>query len=97
MQIESKWIFSQSREPCAYNHYYAALNLGAIVVNLNPMYTVDELKALTSDTGVSTLFTFDMVLPNIRPLCREVDIARIVVTRVTDLQCSLWGSAFTKR
>ncbi len=63
---------------------YAALNLGAIVVNLNPMYTVDELKALTADTGVSTLFTFDMVLPNIRPLCREVEIARVVVTRVTD-------------
>ena len=64
--------------------YYAALNLGAVVVNLNPMYTVDELKALTSDTGVSTLFTFDLVLPNIRPLCQEVDIARVVVTRVTD-------------
>ena len=64
--------------------YYAALNLGAVVVNLNPMYTVDELKALTADTGVSTLFTFDMVLPNIRPLCREVNIARVVVTRVTD-------------
>ncbi len=47
--------------------YYAALNLGAVVVNLNPMYTVDELKALTSDTGVSALFTFDLVLPNIRP------------------------------
>lgn len=64
--------------------YYAALNLGAVVVNLNPMYTVDELKALISDTGVSTLFTFDRVLPNIRPLCQEVDIARVVVTRVTD-------------
>jgi len=64
--------------------YYAAQNLGAVVVNLNPMYTVDELKALTSDTGVSTLFTFDMVLPKIRPLCQEVDIARVVVTRVTD-------------
>jgi long-chain acyl-CoA synthetase len=48
------------------------------------MYTVDELKALITDTGVSTLFTFDMVLPNIRPLCQEVDIARVVVTRVTD-------------
>jgi long-chain acyl-CoA synthetase len=48
------------------------------------MYTADELKALASDTGVSTLFTFDMVLPNIRPLCQDVDIARVVVTRVTD-------------
>ena len=64
--------------------YYAAQNLGAVVVNLNPMYTVDELKALTVDTGVSTLFTFDMVLPNIRPLCQQVDIAHVVVTRVTD-------------
>jgi long-chain acyl-CoA synthetase len=64
--------------------YYAALNLGAVVVNLNPMYTVEELKALAADTGVSTLFTFDMVLPNIRPLCQAVDIARVVVTRVTD-------------
>jgi len=64
--------------------YYAAQNLGAVVVNLNPMYTVDELKALITDTGVSTLFTFDMVLPKIRPLCQEVDIDRVVVTRVTD-------------
>jgi long-chain acyl-CoA synthetase len=64
--------------------YYAALNLGAVVVNLNPMYTVDELTALTAETGVSTLFTFDMVLPNIRPLCQKVDITRVVVTRVTD-------------
>jgi long-chain acyl-CoA synthetase len=64
--------------------YYAALSVGAIVVNLNPMYTVDELKALTSNTGVSTLFTFDMVLPNVRPVCQEVDIARVIVTRITD-------------
>ncbi len=64
--------------------YYAALTLGAIVVNLNPMYTVDELKALCSNTGVSTLFTFDMVLGNIRPLVREVDLGRVIVTRPTD-------------
>ena len=64
--------------------YHAALSVGAIVVNLNPMYSVDELKALTSNTGVSTLFTFDMVLPNIRPLCQDVDIPRVIVTKVTD-------------
>ena len=64
--------------------YFAALNLGAVVVNLNPMYTVDELKTLITDTGISTLFTFDMVLPNIRPICQDVPIARVVVTRVTD-------------
>lgn len=64
--------------------YYAAMTLGAVVVNLNPMYTVDELKALVGNTGVTTLFTFDMVLANIRPLCREVDLKRVIVTRPTD-------------
>ena len=64
--------------------YYGVLSLGAIVVNLNPMYTAHELKALTSNTGISTLITFDMVLANIRSLCSDVEIPRIIVTRVTD-------------
>ena len=64
--------------------YYAALSLGAIGVNLNPMYTAEELKRLASDIGITTLFSFDMVLPNIRTACREVDIPRVIVTRVTD-------------
>ncbi len=64
--------------------YHAVLSLGAIVVNLNPMYTTEELKALVQDTEITTLITFDMVLPNIRPLCQAVEIPRVVVTRITD-------------
>ncbi|MBI9073979.1 MAG: long-chain fatty acid--CoA ligase [Desulfatibacillum sp.] len=64
--------------------YYAVLSLGAIVVNLNPMYTPDELKALCSNTGVSTLISFDMVLPLIREVIKEVDVERIIITKVTD-------------
>jgi len=64
--------------------YHAALSLGAIVVNLNPMYTAEELKALATDTGITTLITFDMVLPNVRVLCQAIDIPRVIVTRVTD-------------
>jgi len=64
--------------------YHAVLSLGAIVVNLNPMYTAEELKALASNTGISTLITFDMVLPNIRTMLQEVEIPRVIVTRVTD-------------
>jgi len=63
---------------------YAALTLGAIVVNLNPMYTPDELQMMCEKTRVSTLFTFDMVLPNVRELCRRVEIPRVIVTKVTD-------------
>jgi len=64
--------------------YYATIALGAIAVNLNPMYTPTELKALVSNTGITTLFTFDMVLPNIRALCQDVEIQRVIVTRLTD-------------
>lgn len=62
----------------------AALYLGGIVVNFNPMYTTEELKAFINNTGVSTLITFDMVLPNIRPLCQKVEIPRVIVTKITD-------------
>jgi long-chain acyl-CoA synthetase len=64
--------------------YQAVLSLGGVVVNLNPMYTVDELKAILVTTGVTTLITFDMVLPNIRVLCRDVKIQHVIVTKITD-------------
>jgi long-chain acyl-CoA synthetase len=64
--------------------YYAVLSLGAIVVNLNPMYTADELKMVAKNTGMTTLITFDMVLPAIRALYQEVELPRVIVTKVTD-------------
>jgi len=64
--------------------FYATLALGATVVNLNPMYTAEELSGICANTGVSTLFTFDKVMPNIRALTGRVTINRVVVTRVTD-------------
>jgi long-chain acyl-CoA synthetase len=64
--------------------YYGALTLGAIVVNLNPMYTPEELKVLVGETGVSTFITFDMVLPNIKALIKEVKVQRVIVTAMGD-------------
>jgi len=64
--------------------YYATLSLGAIVVNLNPLYTADELKLMIETTGMTTLITFDMVLPVIRTISKDAAIPRIVVTKVTD-------------
>jgi long-chain acyl-CoA synthetase len=64
--------------------YYAVLSLGAIVVNLNPMYTAEELKLIATVTDMTTLITFDMVLPSIRTLYQEIEIPRVIVTQVTD-------------
>lgn len=64
--------------------YYAAMSVGAIVVNLNPMYTAEELTAIIENTGANTWFSFDMVLPNIKAVCAKLDIPNIIVTRPTD-------------
>ncbi|MFO7965266.1 MAG: long-chain fatty acid--CoA ligase [Desulfobacterales bacterium] len=64
--------------------FFAVTALGAVVVNLNPMYTNQELKNLASETGMTTIITFDRVLPTIRDLVREVPFDRVVVTAVTD-------------
>jgi long-chain acyl-CoA synthetase len=64
--------------------YYAVLSLGATVVNLNPMYTAAELKLMASVTNMTTLITFDMALPAIRTLYKEVKLSRVIVTQVAD-------------
>ena len=63
--------------------YYAVMSAGAIVVNMNPLYTHDELKFMLENAGVKILITFDGVLPTMRPLAKELNIS-LVVTRVTD-------------
>ena len=64
--------------------YFAVLSLGGIVVNLNPLYTPDELKLMANTSGMTSLITFDMALPAIRTLCEQVLISRVIVTAVTD-------------
>ncbi len=64
--------------------YWALLMVGAIVVNLNPMYTKDELQFCVENTGITGLFAFDMVLPNVKAVCEIVNIPLVVITRITD-------------
>lgn len=64
--------------------YLAVMHLGGIVVNINPLYTPAELKFIIENTSMDTLITFDMVLPNVRPLVKETGLKRVIVTKVTD-------------
>jgi len=64
--------------------FYGLMHLGAIVVNMNPMYTASELRLLAENTEIRTLITFDLVLSNVRKLCESVEIPCVIVTRVTD-------------
>lgn len=41
-------------------HYFAAMKLGAVVVNYNPLYTVDELRYQVEDSGTELIITLDL-------------------------------------
>jgi len=64
--------------------YYAVLHLGAIVVNVNPLYTPDEIAFIIETTGATTLVTFSMVLPAVQQACEAQGLERVIVTSVTD-------------
>jgi long-chain acyl-CoA synthetase len=64
--------------------YLASLSLGAIVVNVNPLYTAEELRNVITTTGMKLLFTFDTALPVVRPLVKECGLESLIVTSVKD-------------
>ncbi len=64
--------------------YYGMLSLGAIVVNLNPIYTEEEIKGVAENVGMKALITSDVSLAAVRALCKAVSIPLVIVTKVTD-------------
>ena len=64
--------------------YYAALRIGAIVVNINPLYTERELEHQLNDSGTETVFCLDMHVDKVRNVKETTPMKRIVVSRITD-------------
>lgn len=64
--------------------YYAALSIGAIVVNFSPLYTPAELAALVKQTGLTAIVTLDMFMDNIRVVCKSVKIPIVMVASIFD-------------
>lgn len=64
--------------------FWSLISIGAIVVNLNPMYTLGELTAIGENTGMTGLITFDTVLPLIRPMHQKLGLKQVLVTKLTD-------------
>lgn len=64
--------------------FQAVVTIGAIVTNMNPMYTVEELKFIVNNTGLTTLITSEGAIENIKILTAMVDIPRVIVTCIAD-------------
>ncbi|HPF20428.1 MAG TPA: AMP-binding protein [Syntrophomonas sp.] len=64
--------------------FWAILQAGAVIVNLNPMYKPEELKSMIEKTGMTALITFDGLIAGVQQLCQMVNISFVMVTKLTD-------------
>ncbi|MCR4404013.1 MAG: long-chain fatty acid--CoA ligase [Candidatus Acetothermia bacterium] len=64
--------------------FYATLQLGAIVVQTNPMYTERELVELVQDSGAETMITLDAFYAKAAGVRAKTGLKRLVLTSVAD-------------
>ncbi|MDD3580811.1 MAG: long-chain fatty acid--CoA ligase [Desulfobacca sp.] len=70
--------------PQAVLAYYAALQLGAVVVMLNPLSTPRELAYQLNDSGARILIALDHTMPKVRDLGTAVPLEHLIVTGLAD-------------
>src|SRR5699024_6480543 len=64
--------------------YYAALMIGAVVVQTNPLYTERELEYQLKDSGAKAVICLDVLLPRVSHVKAETDVEHVIVTRIKD-------------
>ncbi|UMZ73281.1 long-chain-fatty-acid--CoA ligase [Natranaerofaba carboxydovora] len=64
--------------------YYAALKIGAIVVQTNPLYKEKELSHQLEDSGAETIVCLDLVYNNVKKVLPNTKLKNIIVTAIKD-------------
>ncbi|GIV98210.1 MAG: long-chain-fatty-acid--CoA ligase [Herpetosiphonaceae bacterium] len=65
--------------------FFAAMRLGAVVVNTNPTYTPREIKHQVEDSGAETIVLLNLFLPRLREIQSELPhLKRVIVTHIFD-------------
>jgi long-chain acyl-CoA synthetase len=63
---------------------YAALRLGAVVVQHNPLYTEHELRHQLADCGATVVVCLDRVYESVARVRRDTAVQHVVVTSIVD-------------
>jgi long-chain acyl-CoA synthetase len=63
---------------------FALLRIGAIIVNVNPLYTARELAVVAKDSGMQTLIALDLLSPVIATAREQTDIQTLIVTSAAE-------------
>ncbi|WP_129631767.1 long-chain-fatty-acid--CoA ligase [Candidatus Oscillochloris fontis] len=64
--------------------FFAAMRLGAIVVNINPSYTSRELQHQLSDAGAETIVLLNLFWPRLHAIRTETQVQRVIVAHAFD-------------
>jgi long-chain acyl-CoA synthetase len=66
--------------------YFALHRIGAVVVNINPLYTAREIRNLIEDSGATVIATCDVAEfhAKVAALGEELGLAKVVVCRMAD-------------
>ncbi len=63
---------------------FAVLRLGAVVVNVNPLYTPREVLVVAKDSGMRALLTLDVLAPVTLSVKEQTGIEHVVVTSLAE-------------
>ena len=63
---------------------FAVLRLGAVVVNVNPLYTPREVAVVAKDSGMRVLLTLDVLAPVTLAVREQTGIEHVIVTSVME-------------
>jgi long-chain acyl-CoA synthetase len=67
----------------------AALKLGAICVNTNPLYTPREMKHQFVDSGARAIVILDLFTDKLEEILKETQLEHVIVTAIGD-QLPIW-------
>ena len=70
---------------------FATLRLGAIVVNINPIYTARELLNVATDSGIKILITLDKLAPLALDVRSKSAFTRVIVTSLSEYSAEQAG------
>lgn len=71
----------------------AALKIGAICVNTNPLYTPREMKHQFVDSGAKVIVILDLFTDKLEEIVKDTQIEQIIVTSMGD-QFPIWKGFF---
>lgn len=63
---------------------FAILRLGAIVVNINPLYTPREVAVVAGDSGMRLVFTLDLLAPVVFAAREQTSLEKVILTSMTE-------------